>query len=143
MLLSRRPARDSDVPFLLDLRAQTMHSYELAVGIDPTPARNEARVMAHFESAEIVECEGQAIGILKVVREPLHWYLVQIQLLPSHQGRGIGGKLVESVLIEARRHGVPVKLSVLKSNRARQLYERLGFRVVSEGAHEYQMQAEV
>ena len=47
-LLSRRPAHDGDVPFLLGLRAQTMHRYELAVGIDLSPARNEARVLAHF-----------------------------------------------------------------------------------------------
>ena len=36
--------------------------------------------------------------------------------------------------------GAPVRLSVLRANPARRLYERLGFRIVGENGHGYDMQ---
>jgi len=36
------------------------------------------------------------------------------------------------VLAEGRRHNLPVRLQVLKVNRARKLYERLGFEACGE-----------
>jgi ribosomal protein S18 acetylase RimI-like enzyme len=58
--------------------------------------------------------------------------LSQIQLLPSCQGQGIGERVIAALLDQARREQLPVRLSVLKGNPARRLYERLGFQMVSE-----------
>ena len=59
--------------------------------------------------------------------------IASIQLLPEHQGRGIGTSLINVFLDEARDQGNDVTLQVLKVNgRARQLYERLGFSTVAE-----------
>ena len=53
------------------------------------------------------------------------------------RGQGLGSRLLEAVFDKARREGFrAVRLEVVDTNpRARQLYERLGFRVV--GAHHY------
>jgi ribosomal protein S18 acetylase RimI-like enzyme len=61
-----------------------------------------------------------------------HLFLATVALLPEHQGRGIGTDLVNMVLAEGRRHNLPVRLQVLKVNRARKLYERLGFKAYGE-----------
>ena len=51
-----------------------------------------------------------------------------IELLPSHQGHGIGGRLIRTILDEARSQGKAVGLNVLDVNRrAYALYRRLGF----------------
>ncbi len=51
-----------------------------------------------------------------------------IELLPSHQGRGIGGRLIRTILDEARSQGKTLGLNVLDVNRcAYALYRRLGF----------------
>jgi ribosomal protein S18 acetylase RimI-like enzyme len=81
----------------------------------------------------VIEIDGERAGRLRVVRAPDHVELAGIQLLPAHQGHGIGTHLVEQILTDARKAGLPVRLSVEKDNpRARALYQRLGFAVVGE-----------
>jgi ribosomal protein S18 acetylase RimI-like enzyme len=96
-------------------------------------------VMAHFEWARIIMLSARPVGLLKVVREGSEWDLVQIQLVPEMQGAGLGKRLVEGVIAEARNAGASLRLSVLRENPARRLYERLGFVVFSEGPHSFEM----
>jgi ribosomal protein S18 acetylase RimI-like enzyme len=127
-----RPASVEDVPFLLTLRRLTMTEHLQRVGAPTDDAAHDRRIRANFEDATIV-CEGAApIGLLKVTRAAGEWHVHQIQILPAHQGRGIGEAVLGALLADAARERVPVSLSVLHGNPARRLYERLGFRVVSE-----------
>ncbi|MCC9648213.1 GNAT family N-acetyltransferase [Rubrivivax sp. JA1029] len=64
-----------------------------------------------------------------------------MQLLPAYRRAGIGSRLIAEVLAEARDQGARVSLSVLKSNPARSLYERLGFTVTAECENGYSMRA--
>lgn len=130
--LTRRPALQADVPFLLELRRQAMGPVHAAAGIDQSPELTEARVRSNFECAEIVELNGSPIGLLKVIRSPTEWRVSQIQLLPEHQGNGIGTQLLQEVLDSARAAGLVVTLSTLKINPAVRLYRRLGFTTASE-----------
>lgn len=85
---------------------------------------------------EIVEQAGQRIGALSVSRTTAEVRIVEIQLLPAFQGRGIGTELLQREFRHADVLGLPVRLQVLRENRARALYERLGFRVYGEtGTH--------
>jgi ribosomal protein S18 acetylase RimI-like enzyme len=138
----RRKAEQRDVPFLLQLRALALVPHELAAGIARSSAQQLDRVLAHFESAEVLELKRCPIGVVKVIREPTQWKLLQLQLLPDHQRNGIGTQVVQSVLREAKLAHVPVVLTVLKSNPASRLYERLGFKVVGEREHVYEMRVE-
>lgn len=139
MKLELRPATAADVPFLLALRVQTMTQHQLASGLQVSAREQEERVIHRFECAQVVEVEGQAAGILKVTRDGLDWHVVQLQLLPALQSRGIGRRLLEGVIADARSAGACLRLQVLRANPARRLYERLGFVVTSEGEHEYSM----
>ena len=59
--------------------------------------------------------------------------LAEIELLPAWQGRGIGSSIVRWLMKEAATAGKPLTLRVLHVNeRARALYERLGFRPFKE-----------
>lgn len=141
--LRLRPAEEADVPFLLDLRAKAMGAHYQALGLAPDAEHLEARVRIGFDVAQIIEVEGQAVGLIKVQRPPGEWHVMQLQVLPLAQGRGIGGALLRALLDEAGRAGVAVTLSVLKVNRARRLYERLGFVVTGEAGDDgYHMRAD-
>ncbi|MFB0840468.1 MULTISPECIES: GNAT family N-acetyltransferase [unclassified Arthrobacter] len=51
--------------------------------------------------------------------------------LPGHRGRGVGTALMEGLIALASARGLrAISLSVEDGNRARVLYERLGFRKV-------------
>ncbi|KUZ01819.1 GCN5 family acetyltransferase [Burkholderia territorii] len=126
-----RPASSSDVPFLLMLRRLTMTEHLQRVGAPTDDATHHQRIATNFDDAVIL-CDGaDAIGLLKVTRAPDEWHVHQIQILPSHQGQGIGETVLRQLLTEAEREAVPVSLSVLHGNPARRLYERLGFIVTS------------
>ncbi|ALX14551.1 GCN5 family acetyltransferase [Burkholderia cepacia JBK9] len=130
--ISLRTASDTDLPFLLTLRRLTMTEHLQRVGAPTDDAAHDQRIRAHFDDAMIV-CEGAAaIGLLKVTRAAGEWHVHQIQILPAHQGRGIGEAVLNALLADAAREHVPVSLSVLHGNPAHRLYERLGFRLASE-----------
>jgi ribosomal protein S18 acetylase RimI-like enzyme len=139
--LTFRPATEADIPFLLELRRQTMSEHLRASGIEPSESERRARVLVSFDCAEIILLAGAPVGLLKVVRGADNWDLVQIQIVPEKQGRGFGTGILERLLADAVQAQVSVSLSVLRSNPARRLYERLGFRIVSENDHAYHMKA--
>jgi ribosomal protein S18 acetylase RimI-like enzyme len=58
--------------------------------------------------------------------------VVDLALLPAHRNRGIGTFLMRQVCTEAANAGKPVRLCVLKNNRALRCYERLGFAKTGE-----------
>jgi GNAT superfamily N-acetyltransferase len=63
-------------------------------------------------------------------KEP-HWYLEYLGTVPSHQGQGLGGKVLGPVLARADEEGVPVW--AWSSNRMNLgFYHRHGFEVLDE-----------
>jgi ribosomal protein S18 acetylase RimI-like enzyme len=58
--------------------------------------------------------------------------LMDVALVPEARGRGIGTRLVERLLADARERNAAVTLNVEPYNPARRLYERFGFRVIEE-----------
>src|SRR5215510_2556310 len=90
---------------------------------------------------QIIELDGRPIGIMKVERIETHIQLHQLFILPEYQRRGIGSELLENVLSEGRKAGLPVRLRVLRVNPAKRLYERFGFRVTSEEPERFCMQS--
>lgn len=57
-------------------------------------------------------------------------HLMDISLLPQFRRQGIGSRLIDELKQEAQDRQLPVRLSVLLTNPARRLYERLGFQVM-------------
>lgn len=129
------------MPFLLRLRETAMEPHHRALGIVQTPAEMEERVRSHWDEAQVIEVDGRPVGLWKLWRQPEVWWILQVQLMPAHQGCGIGSALIRELIAEARVAGVALELKVLKSNPAQHLYERLGFVIVGEGEHGWEMRA--
>ncbi len=63
--------------------------------------------------------------------------LMEMSLIPTVRGCGIGGALIESILDRAERSSHSVSLHVEPTNPARRLYERFGFvTVASSGVYD-------
>jgi ribosomal protein S18 acetylase RimI-like enzyme len=138
--ITLRPADQEDMPFLLDLRQQTMNPHVFASGLTPSVDEHVQRILFRFDCAQIVQLASQAVGLVKIARDDKDWHLIQIQLKPALQGQGLGTQLVQSVIDDARNHGASLGLKVFKLNPARRLYERLGFVVIAETAYGLEMQ---
>lgn len=142
-----RPVADSDHPFLRALFASTRElelatlpggaaQRELLCELQFNAQSHSYRASFPRASHDIVEVDGQLAGRFYVDRPGTHFHLIDISLMPEHRGRGIGTHLVRDLIDEASRAGCIVSLYVAESNRARSLYERLGFKTVrSDGVY--------
>lgn len=138
-----RPVRSGDEPFLRRLYASTRADEMalLAWSEDQKASFLEMQFTAQhsyyqrqFPEArfDIVEEDGRPVGRLYVDRRPEEIRLIDIALLPEHRNRGIGGRLMDQLLAEARTAGKPVTIHVERFNPALRLYRRLGFREVED-----------
>jgi ribosomal protein S18 acetylase RimI-like enzyme len=57
---------------------------------------------------------------------------LSIAILPEFRGQGLGTLLLEALIQAARQHFSAISLSVSRDNPAARLYQRMGFRTVSE-----------
>lgn len=129
-----RRARPDDRAFLLALKAETMKDY-----VERVWGWDDAEQLAYFDDRftperwQIIQAERQDVGVLIVEESDDEVYLAEIEILPAWQGRGIGSAIIRSLMARAAQAGKPLTLRVLHVNtRARDLYERIGFRVFNE-----------
>lgn len=150
-MLSLRPTTAADEPFLRAVHASTLSSELAALRHDAGAAEAFARMQfdlqergyraAHPAAAfMVVLLDGRPVGRLYVDRSPADIHVLEIGLLPEHRGRGLGTELLRGLIDEARDSDRRLKLSVLRSNPALRLYERLGFSAT--GSDEVRLQLE-
>lgn len=80
------------------------------------------------------------VGFWSVTRSSKTVTIQRIAVVPAYQNRGIGSSLIRELIDVARAAGRRLELQVFATNRARRLYERLGFRVVRASATHFEME---
>lgn len=80
----------------------------------------------------LVDPDGRLVAYAFAMPGVEEWHLLNLTVLPSLQGRGLGRDLLDDLVDQARRDGsARIWLEVRASNeRARRLYERYGFQAV-------------
>jgi ribosomal protein S18 acetylase RimI-like enzyme len=91
------------------------------------------------EGTSIIVIAGSDGGWLHVAESSDAIYLGQLYLAPELQNRGIGTAIVTELRDKARTAGKALTLDVMKNNRARFFYERLGFQVIGQSEHKLKM----
>src|SRR5690606_18834509 len=122
----------SDQEFLLDLRIQTMNAHLTASSLPVSDEAHLQRINYKFEHALIIEIDKRDIGLLKIVRQADNIELIQIQIAVTYQGKGIGRRILNDLIEEAIESEKTITLSVLKTNKAKNLYSNVGFKIVDE-----------
>jgi ribosomal protein S18 acetylase RimI-like enzyme len=88
----------------------------------------------HYPEAQfqVVHYQGHPVGRLYVHECADEIRVLDIALLPAWRGLGIGSGLLRDILARAAASSRVVTLHVEHHNPARRLYDRLGFRPVSD-----------
>ncbi|SRR6266436_1384842 len=141
--ITLRLATPADEAFELDLYAGTRWD-ELKL-VDWSDAQKQAFLKMQFTARQqqysrlypqainrIILDDSEVIGRLLVDQKERYLVLIDIALLPAHQNRGVGTRLVQSLLAEAAAIGKSVRLHVLATSPAVRMYERLGFTATDE-----------
>jgi ribosomal protein S18 acetylase RimI-like enzyme len=137
--LTLRPAHGDDEAFLFELRKATMTEHLARAGEPTDDAEHRARLLHRYDTARVICIDGAPAGLLKAHRTDAEWVVVQLQITPALQGRGIGERALRTVLRAAQADALPVTLKVLKGNPAKRLYDRLGFEIVGEDDAQFYM----
>ncbi|WP_426479775.1 GNAT family N-acetyltransferase [Chryseobacterium sp. CBSDS_008] len=140
--LHYKQADETDIDFLLNLRMKTMNPHYETSGLSTDRETTMQRVLYQFKKANIIFLDNQPIGLLKLDRTFTNIEVLQLQIDPSQQGKGLGKRILSDILEEASLAGKTVSLSVLKTNKAQHLYKSLGFRIVDEDQYSYFMETE-
>ena len=138
-----RPAGPEDMEFLRTLHRAAMREHvERTYGPwDDADQRQRFDASTDPATHDIIELDGTPVGCRWVRRHPDALELVRLYLMPDAQGQGVGTHVVRSLLDDATRVALPVRLRVMKTNPARRLYERLGFVVTAETETHFAMHA--
>ena len=80
----------------------------------------------------VLEADGSIVGTGSLVGTSIS----RMYVAPKHQGKGLGGQILEALEARARAGGVET-VGLAASIPARRFYERNGYRLLAEGAHEF------
>jgi ribosomal protein S18 acetylase RimI-like enzyme len=139
---SLRPETDADVPFAMRLYASTREE-ELAqvewnaeqkslfLAQQFTAQRHHYKTQMDCAFA-LIEHHGAPVGRLYLEQRQTQLYIVDIALTPEARGQGVGGMIIEALIVTAAETRRGVGIFVEKYNPALRLYQRLGFTVIRE-----------
>ena len=141
--ITLRPESAEDEPLLLELYAATRADEMAATGWNSGTCAAFVRMQFRAQregyrnafpraAFSMILADARPIGRLVVNRVEEEIRLIDIALLASHQGQGIGTQLLRQLCAEAASGSKAVRLHTLPHSRARRLYERLGFHPVGE-----------
>jgi ribosomal protein S18 acetylase RimI-like enzyme len=147
-----RPACADDEAFLYELYCSTRSEEIAAWGLESSQRAMLLKLQftaqrQHYELAyegvehAIILIENRPAGRIMVFRSEEELVLIDIALLPGSRGIGIGTALIVELLNEAKQAEKPVSLHVAKNNRARRLYERLGFEIREDTGVYFKMES--
>lgn len=139
----------ADADFIADLYASTRWE-ELA----PVPwsdeaktafLHNQSRLQAdHYRKNYpgaalcIIERDGDPVGRLYLYTSPGEFRLMDIVLISTLRGQGLGERMLQALIGAAERQSRSVTLHVEPNNPAQRLYARLGFTLIEDrGVHHF------
>lgn len=152
MSLVRRPAEASDADFLLEMLvaaaflrpdgpqgdiAEVLSQPQLAHYVAGWPRAGDLGVVALDNQLPVgaawlrlLPGSDPGFGFVDAAPPPPE---LSMGVLQGWRGKGVGSRLLDALIAAAREQGLrSLSLSVEQDNYARRLYERMGFRQVSE-----------
>jgi GNAT superfamily N-acetyltransferase len=149
--INLRPGTPDDEPFLLELYASSRGDDLRGLGWEEDRIAEflgmqyeaQRKFDEHdYQSAtnEIILHGTEPAGRLLVDRREQEIRCVDIALLPAFRNHGIGTFILRQLQDDARTDRKPVRLQVIRFNRANALFERLGFERTSETGTHFQLE---
>lgn len=141
--LALRRAYEKDIPLIRDL---TMKVWPQTYSTILTPEQIQymlemmyseqslAKQMKEQHEFIIVTDGNEPVGFASFgLEEPGIYKLHKIYILPTLQGKGAGKYVIGQILQAiARKGGKALRLNVNRNNKAKEFYEKLGFKVIKE-----------
>lgn len=148
--VSFRAAAEGDESLLRNLYAST-RSQEMAltgwnqaqqdVFLKMQFNAQQAHYRSHYPDAEhlVILLDGQGIGRIYIADKGDEIRILDLTILPSHRGGGIGALILNEAMSEATTLGKPLTINIESDNPSLSLFERLGFHKAENDGYRYLM----
>jgi len=124
-----RRARERDREFLIDVHVAALGPVALVgYGWPAFRLRDQFQREVDVDNCYVIIVDGIDAGYVSVEDKGAFWYIDAIAIRPKYQKKGVGTAAMDAILSNAGM--LPVRLNVLHVNRAKALYERIGFRTI-------------
>jgi GNAT superfamily N-acetyltransferase len=138
-----RTYQTQDVDFARQLYFETMRwAIEHLFGWDQVHQEGSFAEWFHPDEVSIIMADGVDVGWIQQREDSDTIFLGSIYVTPEMQGKGIGTRVIQTLVDLGRQRSLPVTLAVMKINPAFALYKRLGFRITHEDEHKLYMKVE-
>lgn len=136
-----RRGSEADEQWLFDLFKATMRDFiDAAWGWEELFQKEGFVTSLPAKNFQVLEYGGVAIGCLHISVKENYLVLDMILVEPEFQRQGFGSQLIALAFSDAKKTGLPIRLSVIKTNPAVAFHKDHGFEVVEEDEHSYRMQ---
>ena len=142
MNVAFRPALPEDFDYCERLYFAEMERINRELKLDRDLQVASFRRQWDVTQVRIITLDGADIGWLQSTTRDGTFFLGQLFVEAPLQRRGIGTAVMHRLIAEATREGQVMTLGVVKTNPAKRLYERLGFRTSHEDDRKFYMRRE-
>ena len=127
------PASDSDREFSYRVKKEAEGIYITAQFGWDEKLQREFHSRAWLENRpDIISYREESIGTIAISQGENEITIAQFFILPRYQRKGIGTYLLQSILHRADKYQLVTRLTHLRNNPVKTLYERNGFQVVKQ-----------
>lgn len=133
--LSFRNVIYDDCEFILKLKELCLKWYiEIIYGWDTNIQREKTKheLKKHIDDMKIIIIDNKDVGVTTFYEEDGEYVVGLIMVHPDCQGLGIGSKIINEYINIAKKENKRIIIKTYKLNPAKNLYERLGFKVYNE-----------
>ncbi len=135
--LDLRPARPSDAPAVAALVRAAYAKYVSRISREPKPMTADYEAVIRDHQVWVLDGAEGLIAVLELIPGRDHLLVENVAVRPTHQGRGLGRKLLAFAEAEARRQGF-AEVRLYTNERFVEnivFYSRIGYR--ETGRHAY------
>ena len=104
-MLSLRPATPADAPMLAELVAAAYGHYVARLGGPPRPMTDDYAEVVRRSRVTVAERGGEIVGLIVLGVDDEGFFIDNVAVDPSHQGRGVGRALLEHAELAASSAG--------------------------------------
>jgi ribosomal protein S18 acetylase RimI-like enzyme len=140
-MISYRQAGDNDFDLTLKIKSFSLRPYiEKIWGWDADIQLEYHKKQFNPKQIKIILHHNKEVGLVDMEEGIDTFFIANVLIEQPFQGQGIGRKVIEDIVRNARKENKKIELQVFKINlRAKKLYEEFGFMVTGETDLHYQM----
>jgi GNAT superfamily N-acetyltransferase len=142
VLITLRPATPVDFDYCANVYFSGMGRIIQELKLDLAAQATSLRQEWESTQVRIIVSDSVDVGWLQIIPHADALFLAQFFVEGPFQGHGIGTEVMERLIGEGTRAGQAIALSVVKTNPALRLYQRLGFGITHEDDRKFYMRRE-